>query len=93
MSYTLADAVVVIGALMSLFSFIKVVRSPIGRIEQNERDINALKKDLSSRKEIDRAVLNSLQAITNHMIDGNNTEKLKSSRDELQRTINDIATK
>lgn len=93
MNLTVADAVVIVGAIMSFYSFIKVVRSPLSRIEQTERDVVDLKKELEGRKTIDRAMLNSLQAITNHMIDGNNTNKLKDSRDELQRAINEIATK
>lgn len=93
MNLTVADVVVIIGAAMSFYSFIKVVWSPLSRIEQTERDVIDLKKELENRKTVDRAMLNSLQAITNHMIDGNNTSKLKDSRDELQRAINEIATK
>ena len=93
MNYTLADVVVIMGALMSLFSFVKVITSPLSRIEKTERDVASIKADLDSRKKIDRAILNSLQAIINHMIDGNGTPELTASRKELQSTINEVATK
>ena len=93
MNLTLADATVIIAAFMSLFSFIKVLRSPIDRIDSVERDVKLIKDDLNARKQIDRAILNSLQAITNHSIDGNGIEELKASKKELQHTIVDIATK
>ena len=42
---------------------------------------------LSERKETDIVILKSLNAITNHMIDGNGIAELKKSRDELQKSI------
>ena len=62
-------------------------------MKKSKEDIEKLKKKTDKHNEIDKAMLNALQAITNHMIDGNGVDKLKASRNELQRTINDIATK
>ena len=39
------------------------------------------------RKSTDILLMKSLNAITNHMIDGNGIDKLKEARDELQREI------
>lgn len=93
MNLTLADAVVIVGALMSLFSFVKVLTSPLSRIEKTEKDVQEIKEELSQRKQIDRAMLNGLQAMINHILDNNNTDKLRDSRDELQHAITEVLTK
>lgn len=79
--------------VVGIVAFIKLINSPLDQIKKNADEIEKLKKEQTTRKEMDRAVLNSLQAITNHMIDGNGIEKLKASRDELNKAINTIATK
>lgn len=77
----------------AIYAAVKIVRAPLDKIKQHDDDIKELKKQTSKQGEIDKAILNGLQAITNHMIDGNGVDKLKDSRDELQRTLNDLATK
>ncbi len=80
--------------IVVLVGFFKLLNTPLKNIETNTKEIDKIKKDLSKRNEIDRAILNSLTAITNHMIDGNNgIDQLRKSRDELVKTISDIATK
>lgn len=80
--------------IVVLVGFFKLLNTPLKNIETNTKEIDKIKKDLSKRNEIDRAILNSLTAITNHMIDGNNgVDQLRKSRDELVKTISDIATK
>lgn len=71
---------------------IKLLNTPLDDIRKNKLEIENLKKEQLTRKAMDKAILNSLQAITNHMIDGNGIEDLKKSRTELNQTINDIAT-
>lgn len=79
--------------VVGIIAFIKLINSPFDQIKESAKEIEKLKKEQATRKEMDRAMLNSLQAITNHMIDGNGIDRLKASRDELSKTINDIATK
>lgn len=79
--------------IVAVWNLVKIAKTPFDTVKKNEQDIAELKKQSKKQGEIDRAILNGLQAITNHMIDGNGVDKLKTSRDELQRTINDIATK
>ena len=79
--------------IVAVWNLVKIAKTPFDTVKKNEQDIAELKKQSKKQGEIDKAILNGLQAITNHMIDGNGVDKLKTSRDELQRTINDIATK
>lgn len=79
--------------LVAVWNLIKIAKTPLDTVKKNADEIAELKKQNKKQGEIDKAILNGLQAITNHMIDGNGIEKLKSSRDELQRAINEIATK
>ena len=65
----------------------KIVRTPFAQVADHERRITSVEKTLIERKDTDTLILKSLNAITNHMIDGNSIEKLKASRDELQRGI------
>lgn len=67
----------------------KIVRTPFAQVADHERRLNTIEESVKERKETDKAVLKALNAITNHMIDGNGIDKLKASRDELQRTIID----
>lgn len=79
--------------IMAIVALVKLVNTPLDQIKRHDEDIKDIKKQIAKQGEIDKAMLNGLQAITNHMIDGNGIEKLKASRDELSRTINDLATK
>lgn len=79
--------------IMAIVALVKLVNTPLDQIKRHDEDIKDIKKQITKQGEIDKAMLNGLQAITNHMIDGNGIEKLKASRDELSRTINDLATK
>lgn len=79
--------------IVAVWNLVKIAKTPFDTVKKNEQDIAELKKQSKKQGEIDKAILNGLQAITNHMIDGNGVDKLKTSRDELQRAINDIATK
>lgn len=79
--------------IVAVWNLVKIAKTPFDTVKKNEQDIEELKKQSKKQGEIDKAILNGLQAITNHMIDGNGVDKLKTSRDELQRAINDIATK
>lgn len=76
--------------IVAIFALIKLIITPLDQIKQNKKEIEEIKNDMKKRKSIDRAILNGLQAMTNHMIDGNGREKLQASRDELAREISSI---
>lgn len=79
--------------VMAILALVKLINAPLDKIKDHDKDIKDLKKAVEKRSEIDKAMLNGLQAITNHMVDGNGVESLKASRNELQKAINEIATK
>jgi len=79
-------------SLVTIFGLIKIIRTPFDSIKKNQEKIVELERESKKHGEIDKAILNGLQAITNHMIDGNGINELKASRSELQHAISDIAT-
>lgn len=79
--------------IMAIVALAKLINAPLDKIKQHDDEIKELKKQNTKQNEFEKVILNSLQAITNHMIDGNGIDKLKASRDELSRSINEIATK
>ncbi len=79
--------------VMAIVALVKLINTPLDKIKQHDEDIKKLKEQNAKQGEFEKVILNSLQAITNHMIDGNGIDKLKASRDELSRSINDIAMK
>lgn len=79
--------------IAAIIACIKLINSPLSQIEKNKDDIKKLQDEQKTRKEMDKAILNGIQAMTNHMIDGNGLEDLRKSRNELQHAINDIASK
>lgn len=76
-----------VGGIAALIALIKTIRKPFDQIDDHERRIKGVEQTLSERKETDIVMLKSLNAITNHMIDGNGIDDLKRSRDELQKSI------
>lgn len=79
--------------IAAIVALVKLINAPLDKIKDHDRDIKELKENQKKQSEIDRAMLTGLQAITNHMIDGNGVDKLKESRTNLQNAINEIATK
>ena len=73
--------------IAGIYAVWKIVKGPFVKLDEHERRISSVEKTLIERKDTDTLILKSLNAITNHMIDGNSIEKLKASRDELQRGI------
>lgn len=93
MQIDFATLVSVCSGVAVIIGLIKILNAPLSQIEKNKEDIKKLQEAEASRKETDRAILNGLQAMTNHMIDGNGIAELKKSRDELNKAITEIATK
>ena len=74
----------------ALFKFTTPAVSLKKKIEEHERRLNNMdqyfKNDLERFKKIEAALNGLIQSnisMTNHMIDGNNTERMKQTRDDL----------
>lgn len=80
------------GGISAIIACIKVILTPLDKIKQHDKDIEDLKNREKQRNEMDKAILNGLQAMINHTIDGNGIDQLKASRSELNHAIADIAT-
>ena len=75
-----------IAALVAVY---KIIRAPFAQVADHERRITSIETSISTQKATDKIILKSLNAITNHMIDGDSVDKLKEARDELQQGIID----
>lgn len=75
-----------IAALVAVY---KIIRAPFAQVADHERRISSIETSISTQKATDKIILKSLNAITNHMIDGDSVDKLKEARDELQQGIID----
>ena len=75
--------------IAGLYAVYKIVRAPFAQVADHERRITSIETNLAEQKNTDKLILKSLNAITNHMIDGNSVDKLKEARDELQQGIID----
>lgn len=77
----------IVGGVTAVAAFLKWAMQPIKTIENHETRITALEKAEQDRKATDRYTTKALNAIVNHMIDGNGIEKLREVRDEYQNEI------
>lgn len=79
----------VIGGITAIGAFLKWAMAPFKQIENHEQRIASLEKAEQARKATDRYTTKALNAIVNHMIDGNGIDKLREVRDEYQNEIID----
>jgi hypothetical protein len=77
----------VLGGITAVAAFLKWALTPIKQIEDHESRIKVLEAAEVDRKQTDRYTAKALNAIVNHMIDGNGIDKLKEVRDEYQDSI------
>lgn len=84
---SLAQVLWIVGGITALGAFIKWVSAPFKKIEDHENRISILEKSEEERKATDRYTTKALNAIVNHMIDGNGIDKLREVRDQYQEEI------
>ena len=72
------------GGVAALWGIIKLFKQPFDKIDDHERRIKSLEGSQVDRAEADKLILKSLNAIINHLIDGNSLDKLKKVRDDFQ---------
>ena len=86
-TFSLAQVIWICGGLMVVIGFIGWLMKPIKKLDDHEIRIKTLEKQEQERKATDRYTTKALNAIVNHMIDGNGIDRLKEVRDEYQEQI------
>ena len=86
-TFSLAQVVWLCGGVMAIVAVVKWLMTPIKKIDDHEHRITNLEKQEAERKATDRYTTKALNAIVNHMIDGNGIDRLKEVRDEYQNEI------
>lgn len=86
-TFSLAQVIWLCGGLMAIVAFISWLMKPINKLNDHETRIKALEQQEQERKATDRYTTKALNAIVNHMIDGNGVDKLREVRDEYQNEI------
>lgn len=84
---SLAQIIWICGGILGIAAFVSWIMKPFKKIDEHERRISTLEKSVEESKVTDRYITRALNAIVNHMIDGNGIEKLKEVRDEFQDEI------
>lgn len=77
----------VVGGLTAIGAFLRWAMTPFKKIEDHENRISALEKSENENKAFIQYTTKALDAIVNHMIDGNGIDKLKEVRDEYHKDI------
>lgn len=88
-TFSFAQLIWLIGGITAIGAFLKWAMAPFKQIENHEQRIASLEKAEQARKATDRYTTKALNAIVNHMIDGNGIDKLREVRDEYQNEIID----
>lgn len=86
-TFSLAQVIWLCGGVMAIVAFIGWLMKPIKKLDDHETRIKALEQQEAERKATDRYTTKALNAIVNHMIDGNGVDKLREVRDEYQNEI------
>lgn len=86
-TFSLSQLVWLATGITALVAFITWAMKPIKKIDDHENRIQVLEKSADERKQTDQFMMKSMNAIVNHMIDGNGVDQLKQVRDEYQNEI------
>lgn len=86
---SLASLFWLVGGVASIVALFKILYKPIDQLSDHERRLRKLEDDRAERRETDLLTLQTLNAMVNHMIDGNGIDSLKKVRDDLQKSIID----
>lgn len=84
---SLSQTVWLVGGITAIIAFVKWAITPIKKIEDHENRITSLEETADERMKTDQYMMSALNALVNHMIDGNGVDQLKQVRDEYQRQI------
>lgn len=84
---SLSQVIWLCGGILGIAAFVSWVMKPFKKIDDHETRIKVLEETADERKQTDQFMMKSLNAIVNHMIDGNGIDQLKQVRDEYQNEI------
>lgn len=84
---SLAEVLWLVGGITALASFIAWILKPFKKLEDHENRLVALEEAKTERKETDRYIMSALNALVNHMIDGDSVDELKKVRNDYQEQI------
>lgn len=86
-SISLSTLFWICSGIAGLYAVYKIIKGPFVQLDDHERRINKLEDDHKERRETDQLILRSLNAMVNHLIDGNNTTEMIDVRKDLQNNI------
>ena len=84
---SLAQTVWILGGISAIWAFLKWALTPLKKVEDHEKRISVLEQATDERRRTDQFMMKSMNAIVNHLIDGNGVDQLKRVRDEYQNEI------
>lgn len=84
---SLSQVIWLCGGVLGVAAFVSWIMKPFKKIDDHESRIKVLEETADERKQTDQFMMKSLNAIVNHMIDGNGIDQLKQVRDEYQNEI------
>lgn len=84
---SLSQVIWICGGVLGIAAFVSWIMKPFKKIDDHESRIKVLEDSADERKHTDQFMMKSLNAIVNHMIDGNGIDQLKQVRDEYQNEI------
>lgn len=84
---SLSQVIWLCGGILGVAAFVSWIMKPFKKIDDHESRIKVLEEAADERKQTDQFMMKSLNAIVNHMIDGNGIDQLKQVRDEYQNEI------
>lgn len=84
---SLSQVIWICGGILGIAAFVSWIMKPFKKIDDHETRIKVLEDSVDERKQTDQFMMKSLNAIVNHMIDGNGIDQLKQVRDEYQNEI------
>ena len=79
--------------ILTIAGIISLILRPFKKIDDHENRIQSLESRADERKAIDNYTTKALNAIVNHMIDGNGIDELKAVRRDYQNSIIDNISK
>ncbi len=88
-TFSLAQIFWLVGGIAAVIALIRTFRKPFDQLDDHERRLNKLEDDHKERRETDQLILRSLNAMVNHLIDGNNRAEMIDVRKDLQNNIID----
>lgn len=84
---SLSQLLWLLGGVLTIGAVVKWIIVPFKKLDDHETRIKVLESQHEERKVTDRYTTKALNAIVNHLIDGNGADKLREVRDEYQNEI------